>query len=79
MSSKSITKRFVKIEYKEEDVFNLKSVIIPFSLFFLKDERFTYDGREKMPFDKRDPLFKIILLQEFSGILKNIKNKTFGI
>ncbi len=75
MSSKSIKKRFVEIEY-EEEVLNLKRIIIPFSLFFLKDERFIYDGSEKIPFGKRDPLYKTILLQEFSDNVRNINNDT---
>ena len=73
MSSKSI-KKFVKIEYKEEEeFFDLKRVVTPFSLFFLKDERYIYDGSEKILFSRRDPLYKTILLQEFSDSLRNIK------
>lgn len=75
MSSKSIKKRFVEIEY-EEEYFNLKRIIIPFSLFFLKDERFIYDGSEKIPFSKRDPLYKTILLHEFSDDIRNMNNDT---
>ncbi len=76
MSSRSIKKKFVKIEYKEEaEYFDLKRVVIPFSLFFPKDERFIYDGNEKIPFNKRDPLYKTILLQEFSDSIRNTKNK----
>ncbi len=66
MSSKSPEKRFVKFEYKEEDYFDLKRAIIPFSYIFRKDEKFIYDGSEKMLFSKRDPLYKDILLREFS-------------
>jgi len=75
MSSKSIDKKFVLTEYKEEEIFNLKRVIIPFSLFFLKDERLVYDGSEKIPFSKRDPLYKTILLHEFSDSIRNTKKK----
>lgn len=76
MSSKSIEKKFVKIEYKEEDYFDLKRAVIPFSLFFLKDKQNIYDGSEKIPFNRRDPLYKTILLHEFSDSIKNTKNKT---
>jgi hypothetical protein len=77
MSSRSIKKKFVKIEYKEEaEYFDLKRVVIPFSLFFPKDEIFIYDGNEKIPFSKRDPLYKTILLREFSDGVRNTKNKT---
>ena len=71
MSSKSIKKRFVEIEYEEED-FSLKRIIIPFSLFFLKIERFIYDGSERIPFNERDPLYKTILLQEFSSSIRKL-------
>jgi len=72
MSSKSIKKKFVEIEYEEED-FNLKRIIIPFSLFFLKNERFIYDGSERIPFNERGPLYKTILLHEFSDGIRNMK------
>jgi len=71
MSSESIKKRFVEIEYEEDD-FSLKRIIIPFSLFFLKNERFIYDGSERIPFNERDPLYKTILLQEFSSSIRKL-------
>lgn len=71
MSSKSVDKNFVKIEYEgKEKYFDLRRVIIPFHLFFLKNESFIYDGSEKMPFSKRDPLYKTIFLREFSDSSK---------
>ncbi len=72
MSSKSPEKKFVNVEIIEDDNFDPKQVIIPFSLFFLKDEHFIYDGSEKIPFTKRDSLYQTIFLQEFSG---NIRSK----
>ena len=74
MSSKSIEKKFVEIEQKEEEYFDLKRVIVPFSLVFLKGEQFIYNGTEKIPFSKRDPLYKTILLQEFSDVIKMFNN-----
>lgn len=66
MSSKSIDKKIVEIdEFKDEEYFDLKRVMVPFSLVFLKDEQFIYDGTEKIPFSKRDPLYKKILNNEF--------------
>ncbi len=66
MSSKSIDKKIVEIdEFKDEEYFDLKRVMVPFSLVFLKDEQFIYDGKEKIPFSKRDPLYKKILNNEF--------------
>lgn len=73
MSSKSIEKKFVEIEQKEEEYFDLKRVIIPFSLVF-QGEQFIYNGTEKIPFSKRDPLYKTILLQEFSDVIKMFNN-----
>jgi len=71
MSSKSLDKKSVKIEFQEEEYFDLKHVVIPFSLVFLKNEKFIYDGSERIPFNKRDLLYKTILLQEFSHCLKS--------
>ena len=66
MSSKSLEKKFITFEglEKKEDL-DLKHFVIPFSYYFRKDERFIYDGSEKIPFSKRDPLYRSILLQEF--------------
>lgn len=74
MSSKSVEKKFVKFEYKEEDYLDLKHCIIPFSYFFRRKERFIYDGNEKIPFRKRDSLYKSIFLQEFKDSIKMFKN-----
>lgn len=68
MSSKSIEKKFVNIEVIEDDNFDLKRVIIPFSLVFPKREHFIYDGSEKMPFSKRDLLYQAIFLNEFNEL-----------
>jgi hypothetical protein len=75
MSSKAINKKFVKIEFEEEDGFDLNRIIIPFSLFFPKNEHFIYDGSEKIPFSKRDPSFKTIFLQEFTEDVRNIRKR----
>ena len=75
MSSKSIDKKFVKIEYEEEDHFDVKHCIIPFSELFPKPEVFIYDGTEKMSFRKRESLFRTILLQEFCDAVKRINDK----
>jgi len=73
MSSKSPGKRFVKIEYKEEEDLDLKRVVIPFSYYFRKDERFIYDGSEKIPFSKRNASYRSILLQEFGEKVRSVK------
>ena len=75
MSSKSPEKKFVTIDYTEEDSFDIKRVVIPFSLFFPKREHLIYDGSEKIRFHKRDPLFKTILIQEFTEDVRNIRKR----
>lgn len=66
LSSKAIERKFVRIECEEEERFDIKHISIPFSSFFRKEQKFIYDGSEKMPFIIRESLFKTILLQEFS-------------
>ncbi|MHA2280732.1 MAG: hypothetical protein ACXAC5_07760 [Promethearchaeota archaeon] len=71
MSSKSTEKKFVKIEEIEEDIINIKLIVIPFSLVFPKKEHFIYDGSEKIPFQKRDSLYQSILLREFRDTVRD--------
>ncbi|MFW9896507.1 MAG: hypothetical protein ACFFD7_11940 [Candidatus Thorarchaeota archaeon] len=65
MSSDTKENNVVKVEYKEDEVLDLNPIVIPFSLFFPKKQHDIYDGSEKISFNKRDPLYKAILLQEF--------------
>ena len=49
-----------------------KSISIPFSSFIKhKPPKDIYSGVEKIPFEKRDPLFKSILRKEFSSAIKD--------
>ena len=66
MSSKSVDKKFHEIEYNIRDSFQVKNVLVPFSSFFGNRERYIYSGEEKIPFKKRHPLYKVILLNEFT-------------
>lgn len=65
MSSKTIDKRHHEIEYDIEESFQVKNAFIPFSLIFGTQEKYIYSGEEKIPFKKRHPLYKAILLNEF--------------
>ena len=65
MSSKSIDKEYLEIEYDIRDSFQYKNLFIPFSSIFKNQESYIYSGGEKIPFKKRHPIYKVILLNEF--------------
>ena len=65
MSSKVIDKKHHEIRDDTRDSFQVRNVIIPFSLIFGNQETYIYSGDEKMPFSKRLPLYRAILLNEF--------------
>ena len=65
MSSKSTDKKVIHIEFETKESFEVKDIVIPYSLFFRKQEPFIYSGQERIPFEKRNPLYKSILLNEF--------------
>ncbi|MHA2036248.1 MAG: hypothetical protein ACW98X_07430 [Promethearchaeota archaeon] len=71
MSSKSVDKKHMKIEYTEERILDLKNIITPFSRLILNKEQFIYDGNERIPFHKRDPLYQSTLLHEFGESVRN--------
>ena len=65
MSSKSIDRKAVHLDDEVKESFQVKDIVIPYSLFFRKQEPFIYSGQEKMTFEKRHPLYKTIMLNEF--------------
>jgi hypothetical protein len=65
MSSRAIDKRYHENEYEITKPLHLKDIIIPYSQFYGNQERFIYTGEEKIPFQNRHPLYKIIMLNEF--------------
>lgn len=65
MSSRAIDKKHHEIEDNIRDSFQVKNIIIPFSFFFRTHESYIYSGEEKIPFRKRHPLYKIVMLNEF--------------
>ena len=65
MSSKSIDRKYHDTRNDFRDSFRLKNVIIPLSSIFTAKERYIYSGEEKIPFNKRHPVYRVLLLNEF--------------
>lgn len=65
MSSKSTEEKIVYFEVEEKESIRIRDIVIPYSLFFRKQQEFIYSGKEKIPFEKRHPLYRTILLNEF--------------
>jgi hypothetical protein len=63
--------RFYNEKYREEiseTQVDISKLIIPFSRMFKKYENYDiYSGKEKIPFKKRNPEYKMILKQEFKN------------
>ncbi|HEC40927.1 MAG TPA: hypothetical protein ENI29_21965 [bacterium] len=72
MSSEIKKKKYQGPEEIIEDFFDIKTVIFPFSLMLREKEKYIYSGEEKMLFQKRHPIYRFLLLNEFSEYL--IKN-----
>lgn len=53
-------------EFIEERI-NIKALILPFSLFSGKKEEYIYVGGEKIPFNKRHPVYRELFLSEFTS------------
>ena len=52
----------------------LSKIIIPFSeVMGISGVPDVYVGHEKIPFEKRDPLYQTIMRQEFAGAIRSIK------
>lgn len=66
MSSRAIDKEHHENTYPIGNPFQVKSILVPFSSFFIIQESFIYTGEENIPFQKRHPLYKSIMLNEFS-------------
>jgi len=59
-------KRFLEFE-----VLDYSKIVIPFSEVFKRYKPSNiYSGEEKIPFKERDQEFKMILMQEFSNVIK---------
>ena len=72
MSSKSIDKKFQGIldqEIELEEPLNFNKIIIPFSKFY-KPTQYIYYGNEKIPFNKRHPIYQAILRNEFADAIR---------
>ena len=67
---------FVEIlEYDNLEII-LSKIVVPFSKFEkVSNAPDLYSGSEKIPFEARDPLYKSVNRQEFSGAMQVIKKK----
>ena len=76
MSSKSIKRKFKNIieENIPEEPVDVKELVIAFS-DFIKSKSFIYNGNEKIPFNKRHPIYQAILRNEFTTELKHNTKK----
>ncbi|MFX0024547.1 MAG: hypothetical protein ACFE9S_19690 [Candidatus Hermodarchaeota archaeon] len=67
--SLGIIYKFYDKEFRKEiaeDHFKISELLIPFSRFFKAyNHSDIYSGTEKIPFQERDPEYKMILSQEF--------------
>jgi hypothetical protein len=70
MSSQSVDKTeliILSFDNYQEDSIDFKKILIPFSKFCIsKSPEYIYEGIEKMVFKERHPLYKLILLDEFT-------------
>ncbi len=61
--------KFYNKEFREEiaeEHYSISKIVIPFSLLFKNYKSYDiYSGTEKIPFNERDPEYKMILKQEF--------------
>ena len=74
MSSKTIDKNIREIENIEiEEPLKLKDAIVPFSNFG-SSIHYIYYGHERIPFQKRHPIYQIIFREEFCDALKSFIN-----
>lgn len=76
MSSKSIKRKFKNIieENLTEEPVDVKELVIAFS-DFIKSKSFIYNGHEKIPFNKRHPIYQAIFRNEFTTELKHNMRK----
>ncbi len=75
MSSQSVEKTeliLLNFDTYKEDSINFNKIIIPFSKFGItKRLLYIYEGRENITFKERHPLYKTILLDEFTELNKS--------
>ena len=64
------------LEYDNIEII-LSKIVVHFSKFEkVSNAPDLYSGSEKIPFESRDPLYKSMMRQEFSGAMQVIKKKT---
>ena len=70
MSSKIEKKKYQEPEEPIYETFDIKTIILPFSLINGTKEEFIYTGEERILFRRRHPIYVTIFLNEFSEYLK---------
>ena len=66
MSSEIKKKKYQGPEEPIEEKFDVRALIIPFSLMLGKKEEYIYTGGEKIPFSNRHPIYRELILSEFA-------------
>jgi len=66
MSSEIKKRKYQEPEEPTEENFDVKTLILPFSLLPGKKEEFIYTGGEKIPFRERHPVYQELFLGEFT-------------
>ena len=70
MSSEIKKRKYQGLEEQIEENFDVKTIILPFSLMSGKKEEYIYTGGEKLPFRKRHPEYKRLFMSEFAKDLE---------
>ena len=64
------------VNYDNLDVI-LSKIVVPFSkVLGTSAVPDVYEGYEKIPFEKRDPLYQTIMRQEFGSVMRILKKET---
>jgi hypothetical protein len=66
MSSEIKKKKYQGSEEPIEEKFDVKIIILPFSLMSGNKEEYFYIGGEKIPFSERHPVYRELFLSEFT-------------
>ena len=67
MSSEIKKKKYQGPEVPIEEEFDVKAMVLPFSLMSRKKEEYIYFGGEKIPFRERHPVYRELFLSEFTS------------
>ncbi|MFX0136286.1 MAG: hypothetical protein ACFFDN_21780 [Candidatus Hodarchaeota archaeon] len=73
MSSKALERKIEDLIEKDgtKKPVNMKELVISFS-DFIESKHFIYYGHEKIPFNKRHPIYQAILRNEFMDAIREL-------